>query len=76
MCGGLRHERLVRPPTNIGDHGGKNFYGKVVPLTRTGRLWVLGGMKEGEKTVRVKIKLEGGVIVHGVELARVIENWW
>ena len=53
-------------PAKSGDHGEKNFYGKVEQLSQTERLWVIGILKEGEKLVRGNIKLAGGVIVHSV----------
>ena len=63
-------------PAKSGDNGGKNFYGRVVQMPLNWRMWVVGGMKEGGKVVRGKIKPEGGVISHGVEFSRVIKNVW
>ena len=63
-------------PAKSGDHGEKNFYGRVVQMPQTRRMWVVGGIKEGGKVVRGKIKPEGGVIGHGVEFAREIKNGW
>ena len=70
------YDRLVRMPEKSGDPGGKNFYGRVIQLPQTGRLWVVDGMKEDKKAVMRNIKPNGGVIDHGVEFSRVIENGW
>ena len=65
-CGGWRLGHLVRPPAKRRYHKGKIFCVWVEQTPQTGRLWVVYGVKEGEKTVRGKIKPTGCVINHGV----------
>ena len=56
LCGGWRHNRIVRLDDKSVDPEGKEFGEQVANLPRTRRLWEIGGMEEGEKAARRDIK--------------------